>query len=136
MLRIVDENLDECVLCELCLEAAPDGAVVVKKLYDGTELRRKRGRWEAESVDHPHRFEAEPAIHLPRPVVHQGDQEGELVAALDGRARRRLDDRSPVTPVPVLGRGGHRLDLTDPPKRIQDAGGHHPPIDEDPETPL
>jgi len=36
----VPENLDECVLCELCLEAAPDGAVVVKKLYDGTELRR------------------------------------------------------------------------------------------------
>ncbi len=34
------ENLDECVLCELCLEAAPAGAVVVKKLYDGTELRR------------------------------------------------------------------------------------------------
>jgi NAD-dependent dihydropyrimidine dehydrogenase PreA subunit len=38
--RIVRENLDECVLCELCLDAAPDGAVVVKKLYDGTELRR------------------------------------------------------------------------------------------------
>ena len=37
---IARENLDECVLCELCLEAAPDGAVVVKKLYDGTELRR------------------------------------------------------------------------------------------------
>jgi NAD-dependent dihydropyrimidine dehydrogenase PreA subunit len=36
----VPENLDECVLCELCLEAAPDGAVAVKKLYDGTELRR------------------------------------------------------------------------------------------------
>lgn len=34
------ENLDECVLCELCLEAAPAGGVVVKKLYDGTELRR------------------------------------------------------------------------------------------------
>jgi NAD-dependent dihydropyrimidine dehydrogenase PreA subunit len=34
------ENLDECVLCELCLDAAPDGAVAVKKLYDGTELRR------------------------------------------------------------------------------------------------
>lgn len=33
-------NLDECVLCELCLDAAPDGAVVVKKLYDGTELKR------------------------------------------------------------------------------------------------
>ena len=39
-LEIVDENLDECVLCELCLEAAPPGTVVVKKLYDGTELRR------------------------------------------------------------------------------------------------
>lgn len=38
--EVVRENLDECVLCELCLEAAPPGAVVVKKLYDGTELRR------------------------------------------------------------------------------------------------
>jgi NAD-dependent dihydropyrimidine dehydrogenase PreA subunit len=38
--EIVRENLDECVLCELCLEATPPGAVVVKKLYDGTELRR------------------------------------------------------------------------------------------------
>jgi NAD-dependent dihydropyrimidine dehydrogenase PreA subunit len=36
----VPENLDECVLCELCLDAAPDGTVVVKKLYDGTELKR------------------------------------------------------------------------------------------------
>jgi NAD-dependent dihydropyrimidine dehydrogenase PreA subunit len=34
------ENLDECVLCELCIEAAPPGTVVVKKLYDDTELRR------------------------------------------------------------------------------------------------
>jgi NAD-dependent dihydropyrimidine dehydrogenase PreA subunit len=39
-LEIVDANLDECVLCELCLDAAPDGSVAVKKLYDGTELRR------------------------------------------------------------------------------------------------
>ena len=39
-LEIVDENVDECVLCELCLDAAPDGSVRVKKLYDGTELRR------------------------------------------------------------------------------------------------
>jgi NAD-dependent dihydropyrimidine dehydrogenase PreA subunit len=37
---IVQENLDECVLCNLCVEAAPPGGVVVKKLYDGTELRR------------------------------------------------------------------------------------------------
>jgi NAD-dependent dihydropyrimidine dehydrogenase PreA subunit len=33
--QIVDENLDECVLCELCLDAAPPGAVRVVKLYDG-----------------------------------------------------------------------------------------------------
>jgi NAD-dependent dihydropyrimidine dehydrogenase PreA subunit len=37
---IVEENLDECILCNLCVEAAPPGMVVVKKLYDGTELRR------------------------------------------------------------------------------------------------
>jgi NAD-dependent dihydropyrimidine dehydrogenase PreA subunit len=38
--KTVRENLDECVLCNLCVEAAPPGGVVVKKLYDGTELRR------------------------------------------------------------------------------------------------
>ena len=38
--EIVEGNVDECVLCELCLDAAPDGAVTVKKLYDGTELKR------------------------------------------------------------------------------------------------
>ena len=31
-LRIVDENLDECTLCELCLQAFP-GKVKVVKLY-------------------------------------------------------------------------------------------------------
>jgi NAD-dependent dihydropyrimidine dehydrogenase PreA subunit len=36
--EVVDENVDECVLCRLCIEAAPAGAVHVKKLYDGTEL--------------------------------------------------------------------------------------------------
>jgi NAD-dependent dihydropyrimidine dehydrogenase PreA subunit len=33
--KIASENLDECVLCELCLDAAPPGAVRVVKLYDG-----------------------------------------------------------------------------------------------------
>jgi NAD-dependent dihydropyrimidine dehydrogenase PreA subunit len=33
--EIVSENLDECVLCELCLDAAPPGTVRVVKLYDG-----------------------------------------------------------------------------------------------------
>jgi NAD-dependent dihydropyrimidine dehydrogenase PreA subunit len=35
---VVRENLDECVLCGLCLDAAPKGAVTVTKLYDGTTL--------------------------------------------------------------------------------------------------
>ena len=37
---IVDENLDECVLCELCVQAAPPGGVVVHKLYSGETLQR------------------------------------------------------------------------------------------------
>ena len=36
--RIVEENLDECVLCGLCLDASPPGAVRVVKLYDGGAL--------------------------------------------------------------------------------------------------
>jgi NAD-dependent dihydropyrimidine dehydrogenase PreA subunit len=36
--EIVEENLDECVLCRLCIEASPPGTVHVRKLYDGTEL--------------------------------------------------------------------------------------------------
>jgi NAD-dependent dihydropyrimidine dehydrogenase PreA subunit len=38
--EIVEKQLDECVLCGLCLDAAPDGTVAVKKLYDGTVLTR------------------------------------------------------------------------------------------------
>ena len=38
--KVVDENLDECVLCELCLDAAPPGAVRVVKRYDGDALER------------------------------------------------------------------------------------------------
>jgi NAD-dependent dihydropyrimidine dehydrogenase PreA subunit len=37
-LRIVDENLDECVLCELCINATPPGTVTVIKLYSGERL--------------------------------------------------------------------------------------------------
>lgn len=32
--EIVLENLDECVLCDLCVEAAPRGSVRVVKLYE------------------------------------------------------------------------------------------------------
>lgn len=38
---VVEENLDECILCGLCIEAAPPGAVRVVKLYDhGAALER------------------------------------------------------------------------------------------------
>jgi NAD-dependent dihydropyrimidine dehydrogenase PreA subunit len=33
-LKIVAENLDECVLCYLCVEAAPEGNMRVIKLYE------------------------------------------------------------------------------------------------------
>ena len=36
--EVVEENLDECVLCELCIKAAPPGKLRVVKLYDGTAL--------------------------------------------------------------------------------------------------
>ena len=32
--EIVVENLDECVLCNLCVDAAPEGTVRVVKLYE------------------------------------------------------------------------------------------------------
>ena len=39
--EVVEENLDECILCGLCVEAAPPGGVRVVKLYDGgTALER------------------------------------------------------------------------------------------------
>jgi NAD-dependent dihydropyrimidine dehydrogenase PreA subunit len=31
---IVRENLDECVLCFLCVEAVPEGGVRIVKLYE------------------------------------------------------------------------------------------------------
>ena len=37
--EIVEENLDECVLCRLCIDATPEGTVEVRKLYeDGATL--------------------------------------------------------------------------------------------------
>jgi NAD-dependent dihydropyrimidine dehydrogenase PreA subunit len=33
-LTINEENLDECVLCRLCIDAAPQGSVRVVKLYE------------------------------------------------------------------------------------------------------
>ena len=36
--KIVEQNLDECVLCGLCLGAAPKGTVRVKKLYSDSVI--------------------------------------------------------------------------------------------------
>jgi NAD-dependent dihydropyrimidine dehydrogenase PreA subunit len=33
-LELFGQNLDECVLCRLCLDASPEGAVKIIKLYD------------------------------------------------------------------------------------------------------
>ena len=33
-LRIVEENLDECTLCDLCLELVPKGKLEIVKLYE------------------------------------------------------------------------------------------------------
>ena len=33
-LAIVEENLDECTLCDLCVQAVPGGKVRVVKLYE------------------------------------------------------------------------------------------------------
>ena len=32
--RIDESNLDECVLCDLCLEAVPKGKLEIVKLYE------------------------------------------------------------------------------------------------------
>jgi NAD-dependent dihydropyrimidine dehydrogenase PreA subunit len=37
-LELVEENLDECVLCELCINEAPAGTVRIVKLYSGETL--------------------------------------------------------------------------------------------------
>ena len=37
-LEIHEQNLDECVLCRLCLDASPDASVRVIKLYDDGPL--------------------------------------------------------------------------------------------------
>jgi NAD-dependent dihydropyrimidine dehydrogenase PreA subunit len=36
--EIIEANLDECILCGLCLAIGPAGAVRVAKLYDGGAL--------------------------------------------------------------------------------------------------
>ena len=37
--EIVEHNLDECILCDMCVAAAPPGAVAVHRLYDTEAVR-------------------------------------------------------------------------------------------------
>ena len=36
--EIVAANLDECILCDMCVAAAPPGTVAVHRLYDAAEV--------------------------------------------------------------------------------------------------
>ncbi len=36
--EIVERNIDECILCAMCVDAAPPGAVTVHRLYDTAEV--------------------------------------------------------------------------------------------------
>lgn len=40
-LTVVPEREDECTLCELCLDAAPTGAIAIHKLYSDGCLRSR-----------------------------------------------------------------------------------------------
>ena len=37
-LEIVEGNLDECVLCRICLDASPQDTVKIVKLYDNSAV--------------------------------------------------------------------------------------------------
>ncbi|HUI26733.1 MAG TPA: hypothetical protein VL403_11680 [Candidatus Kryptonia bacterium] len=41
-LHIVEKNLDECTLCELCLDVGKPGSVRVRRLYGEKEVLERR----------------------------------------------------------------------------------------------
>ncbi len=41
--EVVEANLDECILCEMCVRTAPPGTVRVMKLYSGETLESTSG---------------------------------------------------------------------------------------------
>jgi NAD-dependent dihydropyrimidine dehydrogenase PreA subunit len=36
--EIVERNVDECILCDMCVAVAPPGTVAVHRLYDAAEV--------------------------------------------------------------------------------------------------
>jgi ferredoxin-like protein FixX len=37
--ELVERNIDECILCDMCIAATAPGAVAVHRLYDDAEVR-------------------------------------------------------------------------------------------------
>jgi ferredoxin len=37
--ELVERNLDECILCDMCVAVAPPGTVAVHRLYDAAAVR-------------------------------------------------------------------------------------------------
>jgi NAD-dependent dihydropyrimidine dehydrogenase PreA subunit len=37
--EVVERNIDECILCDMCVAVAPPGAVAVHRLYDAVPVR-------------------------------------------------------------------------------------------------
>jgi len=37
--ELVEPNIDECILCDMCIAVTPPGAVAVHRLYDEAEVR-------------------------------------------------------------------------------------------------
>ena len=85
--EVVRENLDECVLCDLCVDAAPAGGVVVKKLYDGTELA---------PLDGPRRVARRagatvpPAMNFVEDVLERFPAARPALVAIDADGERRV----------------------------------------------
>ena len=86
-MEIVEENLDECVLCELCLDASPPGTV------QGAQALRRRRRAGAGGLTNPdvtpERFREAHRRQLPGnlgiEVVRIEDDEVEGRLEVDGR---------------------------------------------------
>jgi ferredoxin-like protein FixX len=37
--ELVERNIDECILCDMCIAVTPPGSVVVHRLYDDVGVR-------------------------------------------------------------------------------------------------
>ena len=117
-LRIVEENLDECVLCRLCIDAAPQGTVTVQEA-----LRRRRraalgmpelpeaerARQQIERVARPRDRRGRRHRHLRLPPARAGRDRG-------GAGRPAADRRAPAREVPLGGDRRRRARSRAPPR--------------------